>query len=368
MKRIILSLFCSFLSLFLAAQQQSDCNKLGAWLWYIDITGFQTHAQIADTLAALGIKRIFIKVADGTPNPAIWPELNDISIPVAYKAKGIEPWAWSYNYVNNPSTQANALKMAAQTGYTGFVVDVETEFDGLSTPLTSLFAAFAAKKQEVITSQIADSTFKLYCTTWGNPKDHNFKINLIDPHVDGFMPQTYVEQWGPTYVANLEYWIGVGNEEYVELGATKPIHHIVAYEDGNINTAQINSFFETSGAESSMWRIPGGTIPNSYWNTWNDVNWTMNFCAPSSINTPDIDRLATKPYPNPTTGHFQWSGIQNGYVSVTDLLGKTVQFTHIKNNQSTLQLDLSRFNNGVYLLHFVGENGLVKTAKIIKEE
>ena len=59
-----------FFAFFISAQAQNDaCNKLGTWLWYIEITGFDTHEELADSLVALGVKRVFVKVADGQPNP-----------------------------------------------------------------------------------------------------------------------------------------------------------------------------------------------------------------------------------------------------------------------------------------------------------
>jgi hypothetical protein len=346
------------------AQNSNDCNKLGAWLWYIDITGFSTHAQIADTLAALGVKRIYVKVADGQPNTNIWPELIDESLPQAYKARGIEVWGWSYNYPNNPAGQAQALYMAAQTGYEGFVVDVEVEFDGLTTPLSALFEQFAQKKQQAITDGHADGDFKLYCTTWGNPADHNFHVELIDPHVDGFMPQTYVEQWGPSFVQNLAYWIEVGNAEYATLGATKPLHHIVALEEGEISAAQINQFILSSGPETSVWRIPGGGVPTSYWQTWNNINWETDFC--SIVSAPEVtDAPALTIAPNPAQGSTQVQLPEGeGLLRLMDATGRTLRVSSLVSAQGAPQrLDLAGLKPGLYLLRFE-QQGRVSQGKL----
>jgi hypothetical protein len=347
----------------LVAQNQSDCNKLGAWLWYIDITGFQNHGQIADTLKALGIKRIYVKVADGTPNTNIWPELIDASLPATYKARGLEVWAWSYNYTSNPAAQSNALYMAAQTGYQGFVVDVETEFDGLTTPLSNLFNQFAQKKADAIQDGFADSTFQLYCTTWGNPMDHNFHIELIDPHVDGFMPQTYVEQWGPSYVQNLEYWIQVGNDEYVALGATKPIHHIAALEDGGMTPSQLDAFIQASGPQSSLWRIPGGSVATSLWNTWNAVDWRANFCVSGASNLV-FGQQKIHVWPNPVADYLVFDpGQEIGTMRVLDASGKiwienTITQAH--------EMPCTQLPAGLYFLHWQSKNG-IKSGRFIKQ-
>jgi len=256
-----------------AATQTSSKSGLGAWLWYIEGTGY-THAQLASKLEELGVKRLYIKVADGTD---IWPEATDSSVPQTYQSAGIEAWAWSYNYPNNASTQANALYNAAKTGYDGYVLDLESEFDNQSSSLNSLLSAFYNARQSAVSQGyiLSASAFPMYVTTWGNPADHHMRIDVMDPYVDGYMPQTYLEVWGSSYMSNATYWVNEGTAEYVSLGATKPIHHIVSSETGEISASVINEVFTASGPESSIWRVPGGGTPTSIWNTWAAVNWAM---------------------------------------------------------------------------------------------
>jgi hypothetical protein len=295
---VIFFIYSIFLTPF-KAQAQLDCNHLGAWLWYLEVTDFTTHAELADSLAATGVRRVYVKVADGSPSTT-WPELTDTDLVATYKSRGLEVWAWSYNYVNNPTGQASAIYEAAQTGYQGYVVDVEAEFDGLTTELGALFSAFDAKKTQAMTDLSLDS-FPLYCTTWGNPLDHNFHIEEINPYVDAFMPQTYVENWGTTYMNNLEFWIITGNQEYAQLGCTKPIHHIVSAEQGLITAAQIDMFIAVSGGESSIWRIPGGGVDPSIWDTWKAVNWDPEFVCPEESATGDLTKFSLTVAPNPAT-------------------------------------------------------------------
>ena len=248
-------------------------SGLGVWLWYIEGTGY-THTQLADKLATLGVKRIYIKVADGND---IWPEATNTSIPDTYQARGIEAWAWSYNYPGNDEIQANALYSAAKAGYDGYVLDLEIEFDGKTTSLHNLLGAFTDARSDVASDGYIDSAtdWPMYTTTWGNPADHNMHVEIIDQYVDGHMPQTYLEVWGTSYMADPSYWVEVGTAEYRSLGAKKPIHHIVSSETDQITAAQINEFFATSGPESSIWRVPGGGTPTSIWNDWNQVDWSM---------------------------------------------------------------------------------------------
>ena len=348
-----------------AATAQTDaCNKLGAWLWYIDITGFATHGDIADSLQSLGIKRVYVKVADGTINPNVWPELLDTQLVTQYHDRGIECWAWSYNYpTSNDSLQALALYRSAQTGYDGFVVDVEAEFDGDSTNLHDMFASFDAAKQEAMTQGYIDTTFKLYCTTWGNPDDHNFRVDVIDPFVDAFMPQTYVAQWGPSYVNNLAYWIEVGNQEYAQLGATKPLHHIVALESSNINAERIDSFFIVSGGESSLWRIPGGGVSPSLWQVWNDIDWHRDFCEVSPIAAPWLLQKQPSIQPNPIADQSTLTLPFAADVVVHNAVGQPL--IHLRLPAGIQLLDLHTLLPGIYYVTIRGAQGYY-TLPIVK--
>jgi hypothetical protein len=248
-------------------------NKLGMWLWYIEGTGYDSHSALAEDLYAMGVKRIYVKVADNTN---IWKECQDGKVPAAYKNAGLEVWAWSYNYPDNEYDQATALYYAAKAGYQGYVLDIEKEFDGTTTALHSIFQEFEDAKQEVINDGHATYDFPIYCTTWGNPKDHGMNVDIIDQYVDAHMPQTYVEVWGQNFMNNIGYWVDYGTQEYRDMGCDKPIHHIVSAEHNKITASQVNEFIEHSGPETSVWRIPGGGTSLDIWNDLENVNWGYN--------------------------------------------------------------------------------------------
>ena len=263
----------------------------------------------------------------------------------AYHNAGMEVWAWSYNYTNNNEAQAEALYMAAQTGYDGYVVDVEMEFDNKPVETENLFAAFYNVREQAISEQIIDENFKIYCTTWGNPKDHLFPIDKIDPYVDGFMPQTYVEVWGDSFLENLTFWIEEGNLEYAELGATKPIHHIAAMESGQMTGEQVNEFMIASGAETSIWRIPGGGTPLSIWDEWDKVDWDYDFCE--STFTTDVHTQNITLFPNPASSYLNLSlDRQVEQLEILDMNGSVIA----KHNGNQHQIDVSSFPNGLYTL------------------
>jgi len=312
-------------------------NKYGAWLFFADGVGM-THTQIADKLKSLGVKRIYIKIADGAQACSLFPDACSKTTTDIYRARGIEPWAWAYNYPNNYAAQADALYQSAKYGYVGFVTDIEVEYDRKTTELDSLFQALQAARSRAKTDgHIAGlaTSFPIGATTWGNPADHGMRVDIIDKYVDFHMPQTYLEVWGSTYMADPKKWIEAGNCEYRNLGAKKPIWHIVSTEYGTITGAQLDTFMNVAGPNASIWRIPGGGTPTSIWNQWAQVKWDRKLFTEAQCGTDNNlmrDYLSDKPIVTPTVPH--WSQLANAYepyatcsvtsmAMVTDFFGLT---------------------------------------------
>jgi hypothetical protein len=277
-------------------------NSLGIWLWYLEGIGYTSHSTLAQDLAALGVKRIYVKVADGSYDPARWPEVDDPSIPAAYKAKGLEVFAWSYNYPRNEAAQARALTQAAKAGYQGYVTDIEVEFDAKTTELRNFMRALSTARETARNNGWAAPDFKLYSCTWGNPADHQMHVEIMDEYVDGHMPQTYVETWGGQSLANIPRTIAQGTAEYRQLGAKKPIFHVVSNERREISVSQLNTFFReaakpaNSGSplvEVSLWRIPqrGDLI----WSDIRAMDWNLAVANAQTltVNGPTSTTTAT---------------------------------------------------------------------------
>ena len=279
-------------------------NKWGVWLFEFESVAQMatTHEQLAAKLKSMGVNRIYIKVADGSL--ATWPTkngpafpLNDARVPAAYKAQGIEPFAWAYNYPHaNPSgrsdatEQGNALYSAAKSGYVGFVSDVEEEFNNATTERqVAVFRAFVSARQRAIADGFATSAFKLYESSFGRI---DFKTNIafkeIDAFVDGHMPQTYTVFYGGSAEADQVGQIAKITQLYRTVGVVKPIHHITSIERHfsastgmhELSVPQLQTFLENAGNEASVWTLPAsgdGTheqdIPFSSWKLLTGINW-----------------------------------------------------------------------------------------------
>jgi len=339
--------------------QGDDCNKLGVWLWFIEQTEFESHEELADTLSSMGVKRIYVKVADGSVDTVRWHEIVDKNLVNAYKNRGLEVWAWSYNYPGNNMAQAEALKIAAKTGYQGFVVDVESQFDGQTAILSNLFFSFYNTRADAQAEGIIQDSFPLGVTTWGNPEDHNFSIGLMDPYVDLYLPQTYVENWGNSFITNLSFWIEEGNEEYKRLGATKPIHHIVSTEQGIINSEELNEFISAAGPETSVWRIPGGGTPLSIWDDWKGVNWNVDFCEITSTKEAKSYPWLISPNPSQNFVHVNTSE-SNFKIEIYCITGQLKVSC-----EDCKKIDISNLSSGQYFIKIIGSENW-DTKKIIK--
>lgn len=273
-------------------------NKWGVWLFQFESVArvATTHAQLASILKGMGVSRIYIKVADGTrdvlSNGYTFP-LRDPSVPAAYKAAGIEPWAWAYNYPSGRSSasgQGSTLYQAAKTGYVGFVSDFEAEFQTASVAdQVEVFQAFASAKRAAISDGYASPSFKLYGTSFGQiDLQPNIAIRQIDAYIDGHMPQTYSVYWGSDREADQAGTIAWITGKYRARGATKPIHHIASNEvhfDRNgkrhqLTAARMQAFLENGGYEASIWVLPAsgdgtgqGDVPFSTWDLLKSINW-----------------------------------------------------------------------------------------------
>ncbi|MDP4536654.1 C39 family peptidase [Alkalimonas collagenimarina] len=288
-------------------------NKLSAWIWYIDQPGLvrNNHADMAEYLADLGVKRVFIKISDINyrwqdnkirfeESGVFCGEWQDACEPdniQHYIDAGIEPWAWTYNDTHSYAEQADMLYAAAKVGYQGFVLDIEEEFNRVDQPLHDLLQAHHVRLRQARAEGIIDNRFLLAATSWGNPEDQGMNIGIIDQYVDAHMPQTYIEKWGGSYLSDIAATIEAGDCEYQRLGATKPVWHIVSHEDNILTAEQLDTFIAHAGPNASVWRISDATLANAIEGiNWQQLDYTVNDCSNSNMELLQHSSLPLVPY------------------------------------------------------------------------
>lgn len=257
----------------LPGDRDATPTRRGAWVFRMQETS-HTHASLAARLASMGVGRVFLKVADGTQRDCSSYGTCEPAVPATYRAQGVEPWAWAYHYRNDPGIQANALEWAARRGFEGFVMDIEREFNDQPEALRTLMSTFHQRRESLIAQGVIQRDFPLLVTTWGNPRRHEMRIDIIDQYADGHLPQAYIEHWGGRALEEPAWAVQQVLDEYRALGAARPVHPVVSAETSQIDANKINQFLAAAGPQSSLWRIPGGDLPDSYWSrVWNRLTW-----------------------------------------------------------------------------------------------
>jgi len=101
-------------------------------------------------------------------------------------------------------------------------------------------------------------------------------------------------------------------------------------------------------------------------NRMGTITFTYKSSTLSTQNINSIENL--KIFPNPSNGHITISNINNielKTIEVYSVLGKLVKQVQLTQNSSKINLDLSKFNNGIYLVKLLSNNGVSKIEKLL---
>jgi hypothetical protein len=319
-------------------------RKWGAWIWTIDQHRkvASNHAEMAQHLAKMGVKRVYIKIADGNRGavPGMDFPDDDPKVAAAYKARGIEPWAWAYNYPTtrfSAASQADFLYKAAKMGYRGFVADVEGEFERAAKPAAevgALFSAFADARKRAQAEGLTSKGFGFYATTFGWISQHAaMNVGIMDRYVDAHLPQTYTVFWGSNSMASPKSEIARITQQYRDAGATKPIHHIASIEYSvsggttrQLSAAQLQSFMDAAGNEASIWAVPRDTtavsnmeVPFQSWALFRSLDWggAVNPPPPPPPGTKTLNQKYADWFENNANYDKVYNDVVNGWYGST---------------------------------------------------
>lgn len=132
--------------------------------------------------------------------------------------------------------------------------------------------------------------------------------------------------------------------------------------DGVSNTG-ITSLTDSAGSNNGTltnFALSGAT---SNWKSGSPVT-TGNTCT--TLDNPSFEAVSNlKVYPNPSTGIFTIAAQENVTIEVYDIVGKVVAKKALNIGENSI--DISNYENGMYLLKATNALGNVNTYKIIKQ-
>lgn len=152
-----------------------------------------------------------------------------------------------------------------------------------------------------------------------------------------------------------------GSIDLAVSGGTPPYSFTWSTTDGQIPSGQTNSQ-----------NLSGITVQGTYHVTASDLFGclgTKSISISGTVSTNDIVRSSIEVYPNPNTGAFiiDTKGLEGLHtVRIQNLLGKTVYDKNLNLSGNRIDVDLSEFGKGIYVLNVINTSDeSVKAAKIV---
>ena len=169
----------------------------------------------------------------------------------------------------------------------------------------------------------------------------------------------------------LGWWINTSTNNWYHSGSLTGTMTFQARRNTGINYAILVNSNYNSGQYTALSNLVGTVIPTiTSWPAIDLFDSTV-VCSPlSSVNNISQNPFLFTVYPNPSNGKFTVSveGLQqaNCKLSICNLVGQVIYTTFFKGQQSTLDIDLSDFSKGLYLVK-VDDGKNSYTQKIITE-
>ena len=138
---------------------------------------------------------------------------------------------------------------------------------------------------------------------------------------------------------------------------------VFAYDSGTDSGTNYTSSNMSTNPREPITMVSGFPINGNKMAT---ITFIYTSSTLSAENISSVENL--KIFPNPSNGHVTLSNIQNielKTIEICSVLGTLVKQIHVRQNPSKLNLDLSQFNKGLYLLKVLDINGVSHTQKLV---
>lgn len=139
---------------------------------------------------------------------------------------------------------------------------------------------------------------------------------------------------------------------------------VFAYDSGTDNGTNYGSSNSVNTPRTAISMVSGFPINGNRMAT---ITFTYNS---STLSTEALSDLTIaeciKIFPNPTDGNISISNAKNlKSIEIYNVLGNLVEQIDVKQNPSTINLNLSQMNKGIYLLKTEEDNGTSNTQKLV---
>lgn len=134
------------------------------------------------------------------------------------------------------------------------------------------------------------------------------------------------------------------------------LYYGMTSQGGSNGVGAIISFNPETRAESVVWSFDSagnGNSPNGS---------LVMYSGPTGIEPALANYAVIGLYPNPAAGLFTISGLISGdYAALYNCLGQQIIYTPVQ--KATVQMDISTYMNGIYLLRIFNQDGMIIAEK-----
>lgn len=259
-------------------------GKSGLWVWYDD------HDWINPSLEA-GLNYVLLKAGDGVN---VWNQFNSSRVE-QIKSTGLACVAWTYCYLDDPTSEAHVAIQAAQKGADAIVLDIEYEAIGKRDAAQTLVSTIKEALPDTHVSYAPDLRIA-FGNRWPsgsfNPSAEPFAWDIFNT-LDGVFPQLYWVDFAQDPITTLQL-----SDKWIEGCQAQgwPVPRVYPILPCTAPTREVQQFVNQAVAVG----YTGASIWRSNYSNWvgciqaiGGVQWPVEPAPPEEPQVSDIDMYKT---------------------------------------------------------------------------